>query len=50
MNRDPTEDTKEFKEAMKRIQPELDILSQQLHEQRYRLGNCHIYWQEKNNC
>lgn len=47
MHRDPIEDTKEFKEAMKRIQPELDILNQQLDEQRYGLGSCHIYWTRK---
>ncbi|TCT16022.1 hypothetical protein EDC18_10236 [Natranaerovirga pectinivora] len=47
MKRDPIEETKEFKEVVKKIQPQLDIINSQLDEQGYRMGRCHIYWAKK---
>ena len=47
MRRDPIEQTQEFKEALKFIQPQLDELNKQLEEQGGMLGSCHIYWGRK---
>lgn len=47
MKRDPIENTKEYCEAMKKIQPELDALKYELDKQRYGMGSCHIYFARK---
>lgn len=47
MKRDPIEQTPEFQEALKIIQPELDELNKQLEEQCKILGSCHQYWSRK---
>lgn len=47
MKRDPIEQTPEFQEALKIIQPELDEFSKRLDEQGNIMGNCHRYWQKK---
>lgn len=47
MQRDPIEQTKEYKAALKIIQPELDDFEKQLDAQGMRLGSCHIYWSKK---
>lgn len=47
MKKDPIEDSKEFRKALKKIQPQLEILSQQLNEDGYGLGSCHRYWARK---
>lgn len=47
MKRDLIEDTKEFQEAMIKIQPQLDELNEQLDKQGYGLGSCYIYWARK---
>ena len=47
MKRDPIENTKEYYEAMKKIQPELDALNYELHKQGCGMGSCHIYFARK---
>jgi hypothetical protein len=47
MKRDLIENTKEYSEAMKKIQPELDELNNELDKQGYGLGRCHVYWARK---
>ncbi len=42
---DPIENTEEYKEAMKKIQPELDRLIESL--EGYGLGSCHVFWNKK---
>lgn len=44
MKKDPIENTKEFKDAMAIVQPQLELLSQKLDEQGLFMGSCHIYW------
>lgn len=46
LKRDPIEQTTEFQEALKIIQPELEELSEQL-EKLGRMGSCHVYWSRK---
>lgn len=40
---DPIEDTEEYKEAMKKIQEELDERMEGIDG----MGSCHIYWRHK---
>ncbi len=47
MKHDPVENTDEFQEVMKKIQPELDRLNESLDKQDYGLGSCHIFWSRK---
>lgn len=47
MKRDPIEATEEFRAALARIQPQLDIINKELDEEGYRMGDCHIYWAKK---
>lgn len=47
MKRDPIEETQEFKNALKEIQPELDKLNRELDEGGMHMGSCHIYWARK---
>lgn len=47
MGRDPIEATKEFKDALEKIQPQLDLINQRLEEEDYGMGRCHIYWEKK---
>lgn len=46
MQRDPIEQTQEYKEALKIIQSELDEFEKQLDAQKM-MGNCHKYWRYK---
>jgi hypothetical protein len=47
MKRDPIEQTEEFKEALARIQPELDAIRKELDETGIGMGISHIYWARK---
>lgn len=47
MKRDAVEKTIEYKEAMEKIQSELDELNDELDKQGYGMGRCHIYWAKK---
>ncbi|NMA83893.1 MAG: hypothetical protein GX962_08525 [Epulopiscium sp.] len=47
MKIDPIEETQEFKDAIKKIQPELDKIGKELDEMGMRMGSCHIYWARK---
>lgn len=47
MKRDPIEGTKEYKEAIEKIQAELDELNDELDRQGYGMGRCHKYWAKK---
>jgi hypothetical protein len=47
MKRDPIEETEEFKNALKKIQSELDELNKELDERGMHMGSSHIYWARK---
>lgn len=47
MKRDPIEETQEFKNALKKIQSELDEIDKELDERGMHMGSCHIYWARK---
>lgn len=47
MKRDPIEETQEFKDALKKIQSELDKIDKELDERKMHMGSCHIYWARK---
>jgi hypothetical protein len=47
MEKDPIEDTQEYKDALKKIRPELDLLDKELEERKIVIGSCHIYWARK---
>lgn len=47
LKHDHIEQTPEFKEALKIIQPELDELRKQLDAQGNFMGSCHQYWSRK---
>lgn len=47
MNVDKIEQTQEFIDALKKIQPALDSLSEELSNNGWALGACHIYWSKK---
>ena len=47
MKRDPIEETQEFKNALVKIQSELDELNKELDERGMNMGSCHIYWARK---
>ena len=44
MLRDPVENTKEYEEAMKKIDP---ILEKEFPENQFGMGTCHRYWARK---
>jgi hypothetical protein len=45
VKRDPIEETQEFAEALKKIQPQLDKINAELEE--IGMGRCHTYWARK---
>lgn len=47
MHRDPIEQTQEYADAIKKIQPLLDEFSKELEEQGNVMGSCHKYWAKK---
>lgn len=47
MKRDPIEATKEYKEAIGKIQAELDEINDELDKKGFGMGRCHVYFAKK---
>jgi len=47
MKKDDIEQTQEFIDAMKKIQPQLNELNERLETEGIRMGRCHRYWNGK---